>query len=258
MMWCTACSIYCINQLTNMSRCHSQVGGTILSAIFLPEYITVGASGGIFGLIGACISDIVMNWNLLFNEFVNERGVRLSHARVLVVLFLDIVVNCLVGLTPFVDNFTHLGGMILGFLCGLSTIQLVSPRFFGDERQRFYKFKLLFFRSFGLLVSMAGIIVSSIVLFSGDGETNPCTSCTYMSCIAFPPWTDKNDKWWYCDDCSRTTAEGTIDTSTGKFLELALTCPAGDVETVAVDESWPQDELGLEGILPMLCREHCL
>ncbi|EED89582.1 predicted protein, partial [Thalassiosira pseudonana CCMP1335] len=165
------------------------VGGTILSAIFLPEYITVGASGGIFGLIGACISDIVMNWNLLFNEFVNERGVRLSHARVLVVLFLDIVVNCLVGLTPFVDNFTHLGGMILGFLCGLSTIQLVSPRFFGDERQRFYKFKLLFFRSFGLLVSMAGIIVSSIVLFSGDGETNPCTSCTYMSCIAFPPWT---------------------------------------------------------------------
>lgn len=32
------------------------IGGTILSAIFLPEYITVGASGGIFGLIGACIS----------------------------------------------------------------------------------------------------------------------------------------------------------------------------------------------------------
>mmetsp|Transcript_21802 Transcript_21802/g.43798 ORF Transcript_21802/g.43798 Transcript_21802/m.43798 type:complete len:670 (+) Transcript_21802:268-2277(+) len=40
----------------------SAVGGTILSAIFLPEYITVGASGGIFGLIGACISDIVLNW----------------------------------------------------------------------------------------------------------------------------------------------------------------------------------------------------
>jgi len=34
----------------------SAVGGTILSAIFLPEYITVGASGGIFGLIGGCIA----------------------------------------------------------------------------------------------------------------------------------------------------------------------------------------------------------
>jgi membrane associated rhomboid family serine protease len=34
------------------------VGGNILSAIFLPRYISVGASGGIFGLIGACVADI--------------------------------------------------------------------------------------------------------------------------------------------------------------------------------------------------------
>lgn len=32
------------------------IGGTILSAIVLPQYITVGASGGILGFIGACIS----------------------------------------------------------------------------------------------------------------------------------------------------------------------------------------------------------
>ena len=196
-----------------------------------------------------------------------------------------------------------LGGMILGFLCGLSTIQLVSPRFFGDgesslglfhsipyfgdefcvanfsfmcnlitflfdffmitypsikERHYFYKFKLFFFRSFGLIVSMAGIIASSIILFSGDGETNPCTTCTALSCVAFPPWAETNDKWWYCDDCSRATAEGTVDTSTGKFVELAVSCPNGSIETLEVDESWPQSEIGLEGILPMLCREHCL
>jgi len=36
-------------------------GGTILSAIFLPDYITVGASGGIFGLIGGCIADIIVS-----------------------------------------------------------------------------------------------------------------------------------------------------------------------------------------------------
>ena len=40
-----------------------------------------------------------MNWGLLFNEFVNERGARLSHAKVLIVLLLDIVLNCLIGLT---------------------------------------------------------------------------------------------------------------------------------------------------------------
>jgi membrane associated rhomboid family serine protease len=34
------------------------VGGCILSAIFLPNYISVGASGGIFGLIGGCIGKL--------------------------------------------------------------------------------------------------------------------------------------------------------------------------------------------------------
>eukprot|EP00985_Skeletonema_marinoi_P010439 scaffold4904_cov77-Skeletonema_marinoi.AAC.5 len=236
------------------------IGGTILSAIFLPEYITVGASGGIFGLIGACISDIFMNWNLLFNQFVNEKGTRLSHARVLLVLAIDIVVNCLIGLTPFVDNFTHLGGMVYGFLCGLGTIQLVSPKFFQKDNANSpsccSRSKRFFFRFFGVLISLAGIVVSSIVLMSGDGETNPCTSCTYMSCIAFPPWTSQDNKWWYCDDCARATATGTMEN--GVFASLNVTCPNGMHEVLKVEESWPQDELGLEGMLPMLCREHCL
>ncbi|KAL7548352.1 hypothetical protein ACHAWF_011640 [Thalassiosira exigua] len=235
------------------------IGGIILSSIFLPEYITVGASGGIFGLIGASIADIIMNWGLLFNEFVNERGARLSHARVLVILFLDIVLNCLIGLTPFVDNFTHLGGMLYGFLCGLSTIQLVSPRFFGgDHSTCFHKCKLRLFRSFGLFACMAGIIASSIVLFSGDGKTNSCTTCTYMSCVSFPPWAGKHEKWWYCDQCSRASAEGTFNTVTGEFISLNVRCPGGTTETVDVDESWPQDEIGLEGMLPVLCRDFCL
>eukprot|EP00986_Skeletonema_menzelii_P011011 scaffold5539_cov81-Skeletonema_menzelii.AAC.3 len=236
------------------------IGGTILSAIFLPEYITVGASGGIFGLIGACISDIFMNWNLLFNKFVNENGARLSHARVLLVLAVDIVVNCLIGLTPFVDNFTHLGGMVYGFLCGLGMIQLVSPKFFQKDNAKSpsccSRSKRFFFRFFGVLISLAGIVISSIVLMSGDGETNPCTSCSYMSCIAFPPWNGQNNKWWYCDDCARATATGTMEN--GIFSSLNVTCPNGMHEVLKVEESWPQDELGLEGLLPMLCREHCL
>lgn len=82
------------------------VGGTLLSAIFLPQYITVGASAGIFGLIGACLADICMNWALLFNSFVNGDN-RHRHTVVLLVLFMDIVLNSLIGLTPFVDNFAR-------------------------------------------------------------------------------------------------------------------------------------------------------
>jgi membrane associated rhomboid family serine protease len=85
----------------------SAVGGAILSALFLPEYITVGASGGIFGFIGACLADIVMNWKLLFCDFVSENGTKHRHAMVVVVLLLDIGLNSIIGLTPFVDNFTR-------------------------------------------------------------------------------------------------------------------------------------------------------
>jgi membrane associated rhomboid family serine protease len=85
----------------------SAVGGAIMSAIFLSEYITVGASGGIFGFIGACLADIIMNWKLLFCDFVTENGKKHWHAMVVIFLLLDIGLNCIIGVTPFVDNFTR-------------------------------------------------------------------------------------------------------------------------------------------------------
>jgi membrane associated rhomboid family serine protease len=85
----------------------SAIGGTILSALFLPEYITVGASGGIFGFVGACLADIVMNWKLLFCDFVTENAKKQSHIMVILILIIDIALNSIIGLTPFVDNFTR-------------------------------------------------------------------------------------------------------------------------------------------------------
>ncbi len=85
----------------------SAVGGTILSSLFLPEYITVGASGGIFGFIGACLADIILNWKLLFCDFVTENGTKHRHLMVVFFLLFDIILNCIIGLTPFVDNFTR-------------------------------------------------------------------------------------------------------------------------------------------------------
>ena len=85
----------------------SAVGGTVLSALFLPEAISVGASGGIFGLIGACLADIFMNWRLLFCDFVTENGKKHRHAIVVFVLLLDILLNCVIGLTPYIDNYSR-------------------------------------------------------------------------------------------------------------------------------------------------------
>jgi hypothetical protein len=53
------------------------------------------------------MADITGNWNLLFGKEINlsDKGARFRHARVLLWLIVDIVINGLIGLTPFVDNF---------------------------------------------------------------------------------------------------------------------------------------------------------
>lgn len=167
------------------------VGGTVLSAVFLPQYISVGASGGIFGFIGMCMSDICVNWSLIFmKDSDTENNNRCRHSMVIIWLVLDVVINCLIGLTPFVDNFTHLGGMIYGFLCGLSTIDRLQTSFFGFSKDTCSKIRGNLLRFAGLIVSVVLIMTTTIILAQSDGTTSPCSSCRYISCVPFPPWSD--------------------------------------------------------------------
>jgi membrane associated rhomboid family serine protease len=230
------------------------VGGTVLSALFLPEYITVGASGGIFGYVGACLSDIVMNWKLLFCDFVTENGKKHHHVVVLVILVLDIALNCVIGLTPYVDNFTHLGGMVFGFLCGLSTMERLSSDFFGMEQSCCMKTKQIIVRFFGVIVSVIGILIATIILMEGDGQYTPCPSCTWLSCVPFPPWQGAANKWWYCDDCERVTANIIQEPN----LHLELICPDGTSVAVGIETEFSAiDRNQLIKELPSYCREYC-
>ncbi|KAL7469309.1 hypothetical protein ACHAXS_009575 [Conticribra weissflogii] len=233
------------------------VGGTLMSAIFLPEYISVGASGGIFGLIGACLADICINWSLLFSKHANEsdEGTRFRHLKVLLWLLFDIIINCLVGLTPFVDNFTHLGGMIYGFLCGLSTIERLSTDFFGIATSFWSKLRNIFIRFAGLILSVVLIMVTTAVLVDSDGFASPCSSCRYVSCVPFPPWAGEDNKWWYCDDCSRVTADAKLDSS--GYYSLSLTCPDGAIEEIDLSDQLVTDRQWIRRQLPTFCRKHC-
>ena len=53
----------------------------------------VGASGGIFGLTGACMADIWINRNVLFSDFVNKGRSKKHHIKVIVILAFDIFIN---------------------------------------------------------------------------------------------------------------------------------------------------------------------
>lgn len=238
----------------------SGVGGTVLSAIFLPQYISVGASGGIFGFIGMCISDIVVNWNLLFLKGSDDDdegyNPRIRHITILLWLVVDIVVNCIIGLTPFVDNFTHLGGLIYGFLCGLSTIERLEIGFFGVATGSWAKLRSNIVRFGGLILSVLLIMITTVILVQSDGGTSPCSGCRYVSCVPFPPW--KENKWWYCDDCDTVAADAhKVDSAAEFFDSLDLTCPDGQIESIGVAEEEISDKDVIRSNLPKYCRNYC-
>ena len=153
---------------------------------------------GIFGLIGACLADIFSNWGLLFSKHVNENNVgqRFRHVKVLIWLVLDIILNIVIGLTPFVDNFTHMGGMVFGFFCGLSTMERLSKAFFGVKTNWISQVQTFSVRFLGIIISVLCIIAGFIVLASmHGGSIVKCPGCRYISCVPFPFW-ETEQKWW--------------------------------------------------------------
>ena len=142
--------------------------------------------------------------------------------------------------------------MVYGLLCGLSTMERLPDAFFGMEEDCFTRVKQIATRFLGLIISIILIITTTIILLQGDGETAPCPNCMWLSCVPFPPWKPQGDKWWYCDDCGRVSAEIVEKPS----LHLQLDCPGGTSVAVGL-ETETADREKLEDELPAYCREFC-
>ncbi|KAI6671991.1 hypothetical protein NL676_006876 [Syzygium grande] len=79
--------------------------------------ISVGASGALFGLLGAMLSELITNWTIYANK-----------CTALFTLVIVVAINLAVGLLiPHVDNSAHIGGFISGFLLGF--VLLIRPQF---------------------------------------------------------------------------------------------------------------------------------
>ncbi|KAG0458902.1 hypothetical protein HPP92_022030 [Vanilla planifolia] len=122
---------------------------------FIRNSISVGASGALFGLLGAMLSELIINWTMYSKK-----------AAALLILVFIIVINLAIGILPNVDNFAHIGGFITGFLLGF--ILLRRPQF---GRVEGYKCKYTacqyFFCVFSLLLLIAGFVFGLKMLFQG-------------------------------------------------------------------------------------------
>jgi membrane associated rhomboid family serine protease len=89
----------------------SVVAGNLFSLVFMPEGVSVGASGGIMGLLGF----------LAIFGFRRKREVPASFVRNILTNLALIAVIGVIG-AAFIDNAAHLGGLVAGTVYGLLMI----------------------------------------------------------------------------------------------------------------------------------------
>ncbi|XXG67205.1 hypothetical protein AAC387_Pa06g0606 [Persea americana] len=162
----------------------SGFGGSILSALFLRSSISVGASGALFGLLGAMLSELITNWTIYSNKFA-----------ALVTLVVIIAINLAVGLLPHVDNYAHIGGFLTGFFLGF--VLLVRPQFGWLERNnlppasrkksKYNAFQYILWL-IAVVLLIAGYVVGLIMLFRGVNGNDHCSWCHYLSCLPTSKW----------------------------------------------------------------------
>lgn len=132
----------------------SGIAGTIVSFAFSP-YDSIGASGALFGIIGAFIPFLIRNQKILADT-------RKQIGRIAQV----IVINLLIGLMPGIDNWAHLGGLLGGLILGLLTtpeyaVAAVMPDAVRLEDRRS---GLVWLSVLGFAVALGGVFVLLLMI----------------------------------------------------------------------------------------------
>ncbi|KAH8724134.1 hypothetical protein GQ44DRAFT_709202 [Phaeosphaeriaceae sp. PMI808] len=190
--------------------------GFVLGGNYAADGITsVGASGSLFGILALTLLDLLYNWSS-----------RRSPVKDLLFLLLDIAIAFVLGLLPGLDNFSHIGGFLMGIVLGICLLhspqslrerigqneppyatvdtQPLAPTSGGvvpQQLSKFAKAPVGFFkgrkplwwawwlvRAGGLVVAFIGFI---LLLRNFYEWRNTCSWCKHLTCL--PITTNKVD-----------------------------------------------------------------
>ncbi|KZV77506.1 rhomboid-domain-containing protein [Peniophora sp. CONT] len=139
--------------------------GNILGGNFsLVGVPSVGASGAIFGTVGVAWIDLLAHWKIVYQP-----------GRRLVFLVIELVLGVAVGFIPYVDNFAHLGGLLMGLMFGMMLYPIISQ----TPRHKIIVWVLR-------IAAIPLAIVLFVVLIRNFYKSDPyaaCSWCRYLSCI---------------------------------------------------------------------------
>jgi membrane associated rhomboid family serine protease len=184
---------------------------------------STGASGSLFGVIALTLLDLLYSWKD-----------RVSPVKDLAFILLDVIISFVLGLLPGLDNFSHIGGFLMGL--GLGVCLLHSPnslrRRIGDDvpyansqvsggfaangtPPSFVKNPVGFFKGrkplwwawwlirAGALVLVTVVFILLLNNFYVDRAT--CDWCRYLSCLVSSSLTFlPEDGWLWLTRCLPT------------------------------------------------------
>lgn len=126
------------------------IGGGLLSLYFLPDSVSVGASGGIVGLLGYITVYAFRRRRFVSPQFRKSLLINIGFLFVFGLILFNVV-----------DNYGHLGGLIVGAIYGL--IQIPSNEYV-DPRAASRVIKIVGVAALGLFV--ATCLLSILLIFN--------------------------------------------------------------------------------------------
>lgn len=234
--------------------------GVVMSAIFVPDLVGVGASGAIFGVFGAAWADLLMNWGY-YGKYA---------CRQLMGLTFSTALNLGLGLFPMLDNFAHVGGFLTGVIVGLSL--LIRKRTDAHRRLKSKKCTQIILQYLGLIIAPLMLFSGFVFLYTEQNADEWCGWCDYISCMPMPPTGSNKGGWWDCNECSMggfganysgpaapeiiTNPDGT------QYLEgtMIYECPSGYVYRPGVVSAvgYRQEDQDAGWTTIDICKEYCL
>lgn len=157
----------------------SGIFGFVLGGNFAATAIaSTGASGCLFGVLALVLLDLIYTWN--------ERR---SPVKDLMWILVDIVISFVLGLLPGLDNFSHIGGFLMGL--GVGVCLLHSPNIL---RQRIGETKNMPYKNVGSDPDLTNPKASLIA-----GPQQPTAKPADMAAFARQPvnfFRGRKPLWW--------------------------------------------------------------
>jgi len=123
---------------------------------------SVGCSGSLYGLMACLLLDLIQSWKLIIGPW-----------KELIKMLTIIAFSLGIGLLPFVDNYAHIGGFIMGILTGL----IFLPAIIFSKRHLRIK-RILMVISVFLSI---GLFIWVFKQFYNPGYE--CKWCHYLNCV---------------------------------------------------------------------------